>query len=88
MANKVIYGLKNVSVWPITAEDENGVPTYGARIKMPGAVSMQADPESETHNNFGDDGSWWTSVSHAGYTGTSYSTISLISLLQKFLARR
>lgn len=68
--NKVTYGLKNVHVWPITAVADDGKPTYGTIINMPGATEMSMDPEGSTDPFFADDIVWFNGTTNSGYSGS------------------
>lgn len=62
-ANKVRFGLSNVAIAPITATG------FGDIVKIPGAVSLTADPEGDSSTFFADNGAYFTVVTNAGYTG-------------------
>ena len=70
MANKVTYGLSNTHVWPITSTDDDGVPTYGAIINMPGAVDLSLDAEGSTDPFYADDGIYYNGTANNGYSGS------------------
>ena len=48
MANKITYGLSNAHVWPITSTSDEGVPTYGTIINLPGATELSLDAEGSS----------------------------------------
>ncbi len=75
--NKVRYGLKNVHIFPITNEDNNGVTEYGDVFKLPGAVSLSLDPAGESEAFYADDCIYDESSSNNGYEGEL--TVALIS---------
>ena len=68
--NKVVYGLKNVHVWPILSTDDNGKPTYGTVINMPGATEMKGDPKGSSDPFYADDGVYYQATSNTGYSGS------------------
>jgi len=70
MKNKITYGLSNVHVWPITATSDAGVPTYGTKIKIPGAVELKLDPEGSSDPFYADDDIYYQGVANNGYKGT------------------
>lgn len=69
-ANRVTYGLSNVHVWPITATSDAGVPTYGTKIKMPGAVELSIDPEGSSDPFYADDSVYYQGTANNGYSGS------------------
>lgn len=70
MPNKITYGLKNVSVWPILATSDAGVPSYGTRIQIPGATALSLDAEGSSDPFYADDQVYYQGVSNNGYTGS------------------
>ena len=68
MADKVKFGIKNVHVFPITAE-VGGVPTYGNAISIPGTVSLSLDKQGDTNDFYADNIKYYTSVANNGYSG-------------------
>ena len=68
--NKLTYGLSNVHVWPITATSESGVPTYGEKIKVPGAKEVSLSAEGETIKFYADNIIYWAAEANNGYSGT------------------
>ena len=79
--NKITYGLSNVHVWPISATSNDGTPTYGAVISMPGAVSLSLDAEGSSDPFYADDTVYYQGVSNNGYSGS----ISFADIPQEFL---
>ena len=67
--NKVRYGLKNVH-YAVATEAADGVLTYGAITRYPGAVSLTLDPRGETSEFFADDGIYYATTANNGYEGT------------------
>lgn len=63
-ANKVRFGLKNLTVFPMT--DENA-PTWGDPIKIPGAVTASQSPEGSSESFYADDGNYFASEGNAGW---------------------
>lgn len=68
--NKITYGICNVHVWPITAVSDEGVPTYGAVITMPGATELSLDAEGSSDPFYADDSIYYQGVSNNGYSGS------------------
>lgn len=68
--NKLTYGLSNVHVWPITATSDQGVPTYGTKIKVPGAKEISLSAEGETIKFYADNIIYWAAEANNGYSGT------------------
>lgn len=65
--NKVKFGLSNVHVAKITETD--GEISYGTPFKIPGAVSLTADPEGETTKFYADNIVYYISTTNQGYSG-------------------
>lgn len=70
MANKITYGLSNVAVWPISSTSDAGVPSYGSKITIPGAVEMSLDAEGSSDPFYADDVVYYQGVSNNGYIGS------------------
>lgn len=68
MANKIQFGLRNVHYFPIT--DTDGDITYGAPVKVPGAVSLTLDPRGDLAEFYADNMLYYSSSSNDGYDGT------------------
>ena len=68
MANKVKYGLRNVSYSKITVS-ELGVITYGTPVAIPGAVSMALAPVGDNAEMYADDTLYFTQAVNQGYEG-------------------
>lgn len=66
-SNKVKFGLSNVHIAKIT--ETNGAITYGIPFAMPGAVSLNADPEGDTTPFYADNIKYYIATSNQGYTG-------------------
>lgn len=69
MANKIVYGLSNVHVFPITATSATGVPTYGTAIAVPGAVSCSFSAQGSSDPFYADNTVYYQGVSNTGYEG-------------------
>lgn len=65
--NKVKFGIKNVYVAVIT--EENGAITYGTPFAMPGAVSLNCDPEGDMTPFYADNIKYYIANSNQGYSG-------------------
>ena len=68
MADKVKFGIKNVHIFPITAVTL-GVPTYGAVIPVPGAVSFSLDAQGDISKFYADNIVYYQSANNNGYEG-------------------
>lgn len=68
MANKVRYGFKRLAYAPVTF-DENGAPTFGTPVAIPGAVSTNLSKQGDTYIFYADDGSYFELGDNAGYEG-------------------
>lgn len=66
-SNKVKFGLSNVHIAKIT--ETNGAITYETPFAMPGAVSLNADPEGDTTPFYADNIKYYIATSNQGYTG-------------------
>ncbi|MEK5081147.1 major tail protein [Solibacillus sp. FSL W7-1436] len=67
--NKVKFGLKNVH-YAVATEDEDGVLTYSAPVRYPGAVSLTLDTRGETTEFYADDRVYYATTTNNGYEGT------------------
>lgn len=65
MANKVLYGLKNVHYALYTESTGD----YGTVKPWPGAVSISLSAEGESNTFYADDRPYFVTVSNAGYSG-------------------
>lgn len=81
MKNKIVYGLSNVHVWPITSTSDAGVPTYGTKIKMPGAVELSLDAEGSSDPFYADDSIYYQGTANNGYSGS----ITFADIVSDFL---
>ena len=62
--NKVLFGLKNTTVFPLTDE---ATPTWGDPIAIPGAVSASASPEGTSEAFYADDGNYFQADGNTGW---------------------
>lgn len=69
LENKVKFGLKNVHIAPIT-EGEGGAITFGTPFHLPGAVSLNFDPQGEQSEFYADNMAYYVSYNNNGYSGT------------------
>lgn len=67
MANKVMYGLKNVHYASVTV-GTNSV-TYGTPVAWKGAVSLSLDAEGDTNDFYADNMKYFTAIANNGYSG-------------------
>ncbi len=67
--NKVKFGLNKVHYAKITSWTDDGVPTFAAPVRIPGAVSLSIDAEGEAENFFADNGVYYVINNNSGYTG-------------------
>lgn len=79
--NKVTYGLSNAHVWPITSTSDEGVPTYGTIINLPGATELSLDAEGSSDPFYADDKVYYQGTANNGYSGS----ITLADLPDEFL---
>ena len=68
--NKIVYGLSNAHIWPITATSDAGVPTYGTIINMPGSVDISLDAEGSSDPFYADDSIYYQGTANNGYSGS------------------
>ncbi|MFT8813217.1 major tail protein [Oenococcus sp.] len=66
--NKVRFGLKDVTIIPITADDGTKL-TYGVPFAQPGATDLTIDPEGDAFDVEADDMKFYTADNNQGYTG-------------------
>jgi phi13 family phage major tail protein len=67
--NKVVFGLKN-AYYSVITEGDDGVHTYAAPVRLPGAVEIALDPKGEQADFYADDILYYTTVSNQGYETT------------------
>ena len=68
MANKVLYGIEQCYVAKITVAND-GTISYGTPFAVPGAVSLNFDPEGEETPFYADNIKYFIANSNQGYTG-------------------
>ena len=66
--NKVKFNICNVHYAPLTLS-ENGTPTYGTPVPIPGAVSLSLDPNGEPSIFYADGYAYYTIPNNMGYEG-------------------
>lgn len=66
--DKVKFGISNCHIFPITAVNM-GIPTYGAAIAVPGAVSFSLDQQGDINKFYADNIVYYQSASNNGYQG-------------------
>lgn len=68
--NKVTYGLENVHYSLLTFGD-GGAPTYATPVRIPGAVEMSLEPQSNSVEFAADnDANYFQEEENQGYTGS------------------
>ncbi|AJD92029.1 phage tail protein [Jeotgalibacillus malaysiensis] len=67
-ANKVLFGLKNVHYATFTNTD--GVITYDAPKRLPGAVEISLEPRGDMVEFYADDLLYYSASNNQGYDGT------------------
>lgn len=70
MANKISYGLSKLYYAKITAISNDGVPTYGTPVAIPGAVEISLDKEGDTYIKYADNVAYFTTAVNSGYSGS------------------
>lgn len=68
MGDKVKFGIKNAHIFPIVSVNQ-GVPTYGPVIDVPGAVSFSLDAQGDINKFYADNMVYYQSASNNGYEG-------------------
>ena len=66
--NKVKFNLKNVHYALLTLSAQN-VPSFGAPVPVPGAVSLSLDANGEPENFYADGGVYYVINNNMGYDG-------------------
>ena len=82
-ANKVIYGISHAVAFPITAESDAGVPTYGTAINLPGCTALTMSAAGGETPFYADNVKYFNVVSNTGYTGS----ITLADIPDEFLEK-
>ena len=67
--NKVKFGLSEVHIAPITAQDNTGT-TYGTIFAIPGAVSITLDRAGDENDFYADNIKYFNEAANQGYTGS------------------
>lgn len=68
--SKVLFNIKKVQFSKITATGEDGLPTYGTPIKVPGAVSLSTENESSKETKYADGIAYYVTSGSNSYSGT------------------
>lgn len=68
--NKVEFGLKNVHVGTYTEDPATGAITLGTPFKLPGAVTLSLDAETEEVKSYADDVIYYSDYSDNGFSGS------------------
>ena len=68
--NKVRFGLRNVSYYPITYDDLTNAVGYGEEKKWPGAVTLTLEPTGDPVEFKADDVTYYFNQNNQGYSGT------------------
>lgn len=66
--NKVQFNLKNVA-YAVLIQD-NGIPSWGAPVKIPGAVTLTLDPQGDVTPFHADGIVFYQSIANNGYSGS------------------
>lgn len=74
--NRVQYGLTNVHYALITRE-EDGTYKYETPKRLPGAVTLEANPTGDSNNFHADNGVYFARTANTGYEGTL--TVAMIT---------
>lgn len=77
--NKVVFGLKNAH-YSIVTEDVDGTYTYGAPVRLLGAVEITLEPKGEQTDFYADDTLFYTTTTNQGYT----TTLTIANISREF----
>ncbi|MCH4171929.1 MAG: phage tail protein [Lactobacillus sp.] len=75
-ANKVQFGLKNVHVFPVKADNGEKL-EYDVPFRLRGGVTVSLEPAGEINAFYADDIDFYDAISNQGYTGKL--TVALIT---------
>ena len=67
-ANKVEFGISNLHVCTYT--DNNGTVTLGTPVKVPGAVTLEVEPQGDENTFYADNTTYWSQYMDNGFSGT------------------
>jgi len=70
MANKVMFGLKNVHYATYTYDSTTNTITYDTPIPIPGAVELSLEPRGDMVEFYADDVLYYSAGNNQGYEGT------------------
>jgi phi13 family phage major tail protein len=68
MANKVLFGLKNVYYAKRIADDSSGEPQWETPVALPGAVTYKPTAEGDEVKFYADDGLFFSATQNNGYS--------------------
>lgn len=88
MANKVVFGLKNVhyAVWNEPVGNTEG--SYSTPVAVPGAVNLSLTREGDENKFYADDVVYFATETNAGYTADlelAYAPASMLKALAGYL---
>ena len=69
MANKVEFGISNLYFCTYTV-GTGGTVTLGTPIAVPGAVSMELEPEGDDYTFYADNTAYWSQFADNGFSGS------------------
>src|SRR5690606_37215566 len=70
MANKVMFGLKNVHYATFTYDSTTNTITYDTPVAIPGAVELSLEPRGDMVEFYADDILYYSAGNNQGYEGT------------------
>ena len=70
MANRVLYGIKNVHYAVATYDQQMGTITYDTPKPIPGAVELSLEPRGEMAEFYADNTLYFSAQNNQGYEGT------------------
>lgn len=88
MANKVVFGLKNVhyAIWTPPAGSTPG--SFATPVAVPGAVNLSLTREGDENKFYADDVVYFSTETNAGYTADlelAYAPISMLKALAGYI---